>query len=53
MEEERNEKWSSISLEEHINMYMDEGVTKKEAISKVAADRGLSKREVYNSCMIK
>ncbi|HEY9059064.1 MAG TPA: 16S rRNA (cytidine(1402)-2'-O)-methyltransferase [Pseudobacteroides sp.] len=53
IEEERNEKWSSVSLEEHINMYMDEGMTKKEAISKVAADRGLSKRDVYNSCMIK
>jgi 16S rRNA (cytidine1402-2'-O)-methyltransferase len=53
IEEELNEKWSSVSLEEHIKIYLDEGMTKKEAISKVAADRGLSKRDVYNSYMIK
>jgi len=51
--EEQAHKWSSISLEEHIKLYLDEGMTKKEAISKVAADRGLSKRDVYNSCMKK
>ncbi len=51
--EEQTHKWSSISLEEHVKLYMDEGMTKKEAISKVAADRGLSKRDVYNSCMKK
>jgi 16S rRNA (cytidine1402-2'-O)-methyltransferase len=53
IKEELNEKWNSVDLEEHINIYLDEGMTKKEAISKVAADRGLSKRDVYNSYMIK
>lgn len=51
--EEQTHKWSNISLEEHVKLYMDKGMTKKEAISKVAADRGLSKRDVYNSCMKK
>ncbi len=53
MEEERTNKWSSMTLEEHIEIYIDEGMTKKEAISKVADDRGLSKRGVYNSYMKK
>lgn len=53
LEEEQTHKWSNIGLEEHVKLYMDKGMTKKEAISKVAADRGLSKRDVYNSCMKK
>ncbi|KNY27156.1 16S rRNA (cytidine(1402)-2'-O)-methyltransferase [Pseudobacteroides cellulosolvens] len=53
IEEERTCKWSNITLGEHIKIYLDEGMTKKESISKVAADRGLSKRDVYNSYMKK
>jgi 16S rRNA (cytidine1402-2'-O)-methyltransferase len=50
IEEEIN-KWNDVSLEEHYNMYIKKGLDKKEATKKVAEDRGLSKREVYNNLL--
>ena len=38
----------SISLLEHINMYIDDGYSSKEAIKLVAKDRNLKKSEVYD-----
>ncbi len=49
--EEEREKWDSISLQEHVDIYVRKGMDKKEAIKKTADDRGLSKREVYNSLL--
>ncbi|MGE5632143.1 MAG: 16S rRNA (cytidine(1402)-2'-O)-methyltransferase [Caulobacteraceae bacterium] len=40
-------KWDNISIEEHIRLYMKQGIDKKEAIKKVAEDRKLPKKEVY------
>ncbi|TYQ16825.1 UNVERIFIED_CONTAM: 16S rRNA (cytidine1402-2'-O)-methyltransferase [Acetivibrio alkalicellulosi] len=47
--EKNKSKWNDISFEEHYQMYISEGLEKKAAIKKVAQDRGISKREVYNS----
>ncbi len=47
-EAEERAKWESMSIEEHIRYYIEQGVDKKEAVKKVASDRGLSKREVYS-----
>ncbi|MEY7999403.1 16S rRNA (cytidine(1402)-2'-O)-methyltransferase [Clostridium sp. Mt-5] len=44
---EKREKWISLSVEEHIKMYMDEGLSKKESMKKVARDRNVSKSEIY------
>ena len=44
---EKNE-WEDIPLREHIDKYIAEGMTSKEAIKQAAADRNLPKREVYN-----
>lgn len=41
------ENWNRISIEEHMKLYEDKGMTQKEAMKLVAADRGISKREVY------
>lgn len=38
-----------ISLEEHVRMYMDSGLGRKEAMKRAAEDRGISKRDVYKS----
>jgi len=46
MKEER-EEFASLSVEEHMAKYLAEGMEKKEAMKKVAADRGVSKREIY------
>lgn len=45
--EEENE-WEAISIKEHVEKYIAEGMTSKEAIKKAAADRGMSKRDVYS-----
>lgn len=49
--ESQKKDWNSISLEEHLNLYTSEGIDKKDAMKKVAEDRGISKREVYNGLL--
>ena len=49
MEQEAQEKWTDISLEEHIDIYLSKGLNKKEAMKSVAKDRGISKRDVYQA----
>lgn len=45
---EEREKWEEMSIEEHMEHYMSAGINKKEAMKKVAKDRGVQKREIYN-----
>ncbi|MBQ9863027.1 MAG: 16S rRNA (cytidine(1402)-2'-O)-methyltransferase [Lachnospiraceae bacterium] len=40
--------WDNLTISEHIESYLKSGEDIKEAIKKVAKDRGLPKREVYN-----
>lgn len=47
LKEEIIAKWEEMSVEEHMAYYMDQEIDKKEAMKKVAKDRGISKREVY------
>lgn len=49
--EEERKKWDEMSLEEHVDMYLKKGMDKKEALKKVADDRGISKRDVYNALL--
>lgn len=44
---EQQEVWQQLGIEEHMQRYLDEGLDKKTAMKKVAADRGVSKRDVY------
>lgn len=46
--EEARGQWDAMSIEEHLNHYMNQGIDKKEAVKMVAKDRGLPKREVYD-----
>ncbi|MBR2409364.1 MAG: 16S rRNA (cytidine(1402)-2'-O)-methyltransferase [Lachnospiraceae bacterium] len=41
------ESFAELSLEEHMNRYLSQGMNKKDAMKAVAADRGVSKREIY------
>ena len=45
--EEKQKEWQQLSIEEHMSFYESQGVDRKEAMKKVAKDRGLSKRDVY------
>jgi len=51
--ESERDKYVDISIEEHVQSYIEDGLTKKEAIKKVAEDRGIIKRDVYNVVMKK
>lgn len=44
-------QWCSLSIEEHMQHYLADGMQKKEAMKKVAADRGVSKRDIYNALL--
>lgn len=46
LEEQSN--WNQLSLEDHMNIYLNKGMDKKEAMKAVAGDKGISKRDVYN-----
>ena len=47
LRQEEVAKWEEMSIEEHMDFYLDQGVDKKEAMKKVAKDRGIGKRDVY------
>lgn len=47
IEEDERKKWDDISIEQHIMLYMDKGMDKKEATKQVAKDRGVPKRDIY------
>lgn len=46
--EEKQAAVSEISIEEHMKIYEDKGIERKEAMKLVAKERGISKRDVYN-----
>lgn len=48
LDQEERQKWEDMSLENHMKIYLDEGLDKKAAMKKVAKDRGVSKRDIYN-----
>lgn len=39
--------FDSLSIEEHVNMYIEEGLSEKDAMKKVAKDRNTKKSEIY------
>lgn len=51
MKEEQQKSWEEISIEEHMEVYLDQGIDKKEAMKLVAKDRGIKKRDVYQHLM--
>lgn len=50
---DRQKKWEDISLKEHMELYEKQGINHKEAMKKVALDRGISKRQVYQELLEK
>ena len=46
---ERRAAFEEMSIEEHVQYYIAQGLDKKEAMKKAAKDRGISKRDVYNA----
>lgn len=49
-EEKRKEEiasWESMTIEEHMDHYMSQGMDEKTAMKQVAKDRGVGKRDIY------
>ncbi len=49
--EERQKSFEEVSIREHYEKYITEGMDKKEAMKAVAKDRGIQKREVYKELL--
>lgn len=43
--------WEEMSIEEHMEYYEKQGIDHKEAMKKVAADRGVGKRDIYQALL--
>ena len=46
---DKQEEWEKLTIEEHMQLYESQGINRKEAMKKVASDRGISKRNVYQT----
>jgi 16S rRNA (cytidine1402-2'-O)-methyltransferase len=51
LEEEKQKSWQELSWSEHMALYENQGIPRKEAMKRVAVDRGISKREVYQALL--
>ena len=49
--EEKRAEWQKLSIEEHVNMYMEQGMDKKAAMKAAAKDRGVSKQDIYKALL--
>ncbi len=53
VDEKKADAWRQKDINEHMALYESEGLDRKEAMKKVAADRGMSKRDVYRQLLEK
>lgn len=51
LEREEQQKWEEMSVEDHVKLYLDQGMDKKEAMKQAAKDRGVSKRDIYQALL--
>ena len=53
-EEIRNEekaRWEEMSIEEHMEFYLGQGMDKNSSMKQVAKDRGVGKRDIYQALL--
>ena len=51
IEAEKAASFESLTITEHVAMFEDKGMSRKEAMKAVAAERGISKRDVYQTLL--
>lgn len=49
--QEARAQFEDMTIEEHMDLYLAQGMDKKEAMKAVAKDRGVSKRDIYNALL--
>ena len=48
---EQQQSWERLSVEEHMEHYLSQGMDRKNAMKQVAKDRGVGKREIYQQLL--
>lgn len=48
---QKQEAWKEMNLTDHMQLYLEQGLSRKDAMKRVAADRGLPKREIYRQLL--
>ena len=51
IEREERLSWSEMSIPEHMDYYLAQGMDNKEAMRRVAKDRGVSRRDIYKELL--
>ena len=51
IKKEQQENWETMPLSEHMKHYESQGIDRKEAMKRVAKDRGVSKRDIYRQLL--
>lgn len=51
LRQEEVARWEELELSEHMDYYMSQGISKKDAMKMVAKDRGIGKRDVYQQLL--
>lgn len=51
IKEEETARWEELTVEEHMEYYMKQNMSKKDAMKQVAKDRGVSKRDIYQALL--
>lgn len=53
LKQEEQKTWEEMPLDEHMDLYLSKGMSKKDAMKQVAKDRGVGKREIYQALLEK
>lgn len=53
LQKEQRQSWEDMEVKDHMEMYLSQGLERKEAMKMVAKDRGVGKREIYQELMKK
>ena len=51
VQEDERRVWENMSIQEHVDFYIGQGMDKKEAMKAAAGERGVSKREIYKELL--
>ena len=51
MKEESRTEWKKLTVQEHVNLYTEQGMERKDAMKAAAKDRGVSKQEIYKALL--
>lgn len=51
IKKEAREAWNDLTVEEHVDFYEKQGMDRKTAMKQAAKDRGVSKRDIYQSLL--